>query len=511
MAVYQVARRRGVGAAGLRLGLGSETLFGVSFALVFVVGFAARCHGVADKPFWIDEVTTIRRSMLGLPEMIRASLTFHQMPAYFVVTSWMLPFGVDEFWVRLPAMLFGALSCALAFGVARTLGGMAAGLAAGLLVAFSPPMVQYGQEARSYTMMMCAILVALWGLVVLARDPAWAAKGFRDGPGLAWAAYGFGTIAALNVLSDALPWLLASNLAAPAIGRQSGAGQAGFWRNWLIVQLAIFATCAPWFAAMAAVGTGGAMGGLDWVPAMTWHRLWWAISGDYFGFVTSVVTDRIFAPGVPGLGFAVAAAGVAGLAALRRQNAVLAVLAAAALALPVTILAVSAFTPMLMPRYLLWGTLPVYIGAGVTLGRLPARAQLPALAALGFLAVANLAPYYQDEIKPRWDLAAQDLRDGWRPGDLVLTGNAQEIEMLNLYCRGGAGFRRVPAWTLRVPAAARWRAAGRRVWAVQGVFGQADKLSERQFVAALAGWGKPDLVERAGYDILIMRFNGDGS
>jgi hypothetical protein len=38
--------------------------------------------------------------------------------------------------------------------------------------------------------------------------------------------------------------------------------------------------------------------------------------------------------------------------------------------------------------------------------------------------------------------------------------------------------------------------------------GQGEKLSDRQFVAELAGLGKPDLVERAGRDILIMRFDG---
>jgi 4-amino-4-deoxy-L-arabinose transferase-like glycosyltransferase len=487
---------------------GAEASFAVCFAVIFVAGFAARCYGIANKPFWSDEATTIRRSGLPLCDLVRDSLLFHQLPAYYVVTSWVLPFGDTAFWVRLPAMLFGALSCALAFAVARSLGGMVAGLGAGLLVAFSPDMVQYGQDARCYSMLNCAILVALWGLLALARDPARAAKRFRatDGRALAWAAYGFGTVAALNLVADALLWLLASNLAAIAIARQ-GAGR-GFWRNWCLVQVLILAACGPWFVAMMVSGPPGALSTLSWVPPMTWHRVWWTIAGDYFMVPTSIFPALVFSPGVPGLGFVVAAAGLAGVGALRRQPAVLAVLAAAALVPPLVIFAVSLVTPVLVPRYLLWGSLPVCLGAGLALGRLPARLQGPALVVLGGLALANLAPYYHVESNPRWDLAALDLQGGLQPGDLVVMENAREFTMLDFYCRRHPGLRQMRQWTANVPAALRWQKSGRLVWAVHAKAGQGEKLSDRQFVAELAGLGKPDLVERAGRDILIMRFDG---
>src|ERR1700692_4480126 len=142
--------------AGMRLNLSPDTgrgavLPAVCALAIFILGFVARLHGIAAKPFWMDEVTTLHRARLPLGQMVMNSLTFHQLPAYFIVTSWALPFGHDEAWARSPAMVFGALSCVLAFCVARAAGGLAAGVAAGLLMALDPAVGQYGQEGRSST------------------------------------------------------------------------------------------------------------------------------------------------------------------------------------------------------------------------------------------------------------------------------------------------------------------------------------------------------------------------
>jgi 4-amino-4-deoxy-L-arabinose transferase-like glycosyltransferase len=471
---------------------------------------AARLYGLTAKPFWMDEITTIHRAALPLGRMIRDALFFHQMPAFFVVTSWALPFGQGEGLVRLPALLFGALSCVLGFGVARSLGGTAAGLAAGLLLALSPAMVQYGQEARSYTMMICAILVALWGLAVLARDPAAASAPLRRGGRTgAWAAYTFGTVAALNVLSDALFWPLAANLAAIAIARQRTAQPRGFGRNWLMAQAVIVVLCVPWFVAIDMFGQRGAMGGLDWVQKLTFARLWWALAGTYFMDVTSLITVRIFPPGVPGFGFAVLVLAVAGLLYLRRHGAVLAAMAAAILVLPVCLIGISLIAPVLMPRYLLWSAAPFCVSAGLGMALLPRRLQAPAVAMIGLLGVLNLLPYYQDETKPRWDLAGVELRAAMQPPDLLLVNDPQAVQLMNLYLNR----RAVPAitnWTLDPNRAAAWLAAGHRVWAVQGKVGQADHEDQAAFFKRIAILGRPAFEENAGLDIRIVRYDPAG-
>ena len=65
--------------------------------------------------------------------------------------------------------LFGALSCGLAAVAGARLAGLSAGLLAGMLMAAAPIEVQYGQEARSYTLVICLVLVALMGLIAILR------------------------------------------------------------------------------------------------------------------------------------------------------------------------------------------------------------------------------------------------------------------------------------------------------------------------------------------------------
>ena len=140
-------------------------------------------------------------------------------------------------------------------------------------------------------------------------------------------AYTFGTVAALNTLSAALLWFVAANIASIALGRKA---PHGFWRNWLLAQTVILLLCLPWFLAVALHGQRGVMGGLDWVPPLSWGRLWWTLSSTYFMYVTSLITVRVFAPGVPGFGLLVFAMAVCGGFALRRRAAPLDVLAASA-------------------------------------------------------------------------------------------------------------------------------------------------------------------------------------
>jgi mannosyltransferase len=489
----------------------SRSISILCFVGLFLLGFAARYHDVAAKPFWMDEVTTIHRARLPLWQMIQNSVFFHQFPSYFILTSWALHFGHDELWVRMPAIICGALSCALAFGVARALGGTLAGLAAGLLMVFSPEQVQYGQEARSYTLLISTILIALWGLVLLAQDPEGAAKRLRDPGGRpgAWVAYVFGTIAALNVLSVSMFWFVAANLAAFAIAWRRGSRPRGFWRNWARAQLVIVIFCLPWFLALKFFGQRGALGGLDWVPPLDGARIWWTLAGTYFMHVTSLIAVRVFANDIPGLGLLVLLLAAGGAYALRRQRAALTVLTAAILVLPLCLLAISAFSPVWMPRYTLWSAAPFFICAGLSITLLPRRLQAPAVAVLGLLAAANLRPYYHDETKPRWDLAAADLHADLQPGDLLLVDDPGAVHMMNLYLRRQGAHLPQTAWTQDVQQAAAARAAGRRVWAVQGRVGQADHENRAQFLTSIASLGPPNATEHVGLDILLMRFDGE--
>jgi len=162
---------------------------------------------------------------------------------------------------------------------------------------------------------------------------------------------------------------------------------------------------------------------------------------------------------------------------------------------------------VLMPRYLLWSAAPFCICAGLGMTLLPRRMQGVGVAVLGLLLLVNLWPYYQDETKPRWDLAGRELRAGMQPGDLVLVDDPQAVSMMNIYLRRQKAPLPDPSWTVSLAKAQAALGAGRRVWAVQGLVGQADHESQAQFLTRIAGLGAPALTEHAGLDIVLLRFD----
>ena len=485
-------------------------LSGWAGLLVFAVALLARLYDIAAKPYWMDEVTTLQRSNRSLLGLIGDSLAHHHMPAYFVLTSWLTPFGDNEGVMRLPSAVFGAAACWVLYRVGRKVSGRGVGLAAGLLLALSPMQVQYGQEARSYALLTFLIAVALHGLVSLAMQPRRAALAWSDprAPRADWAAYVFGTVGALNVLSVALFWVAAASLAALLIARGAALDRRQFLRNWLLAHAVVAALSLPWFVAMYVLARGHMASGLDWVPALTGQRLWSTLSVVYLHGISSLISFQLFPSGVPWFGVVVAAMAAAGVVVLwRRRRGALVALGLGAGLLPASLAAISLVHPVWMPRYVLWSAVPFFglVGAGVAV--LPARLRIPAALAVGALAAWNLAPYYDTETKPRWDLAAADLRADLRPGDVVLVDDPAAIRMMNVYLKRSRDKLTRQRWTGDVGQAVAALAGGARVWAVQGTIGQADERTIEGFLDKIAPLGDPTVRDVEGLDVLLLRFD----
>ncbi len=485
--------------------------------LIGLLALIVRLHALDAKPYWLDEITTLRRSSLGLWPLTRDSLSNHHLPLYFVLTSWLVPLGFDESVMRLPAALFGATSCAVLFLLGRSLGGWRSGLGASLLLALAPFQVQYGQEARSYTLVTTLILVGLWGLVLLASDPPAAARRLRDpGPArTAWLLYGVGTALALDTLGIALFWLLAANIGGGLIALRAPGARRGFLRNWALVQVMVLAVYLPFLAGMAVL-TGGDMGsGLDWVPPLDAHNVWDTLQTVYLMRISSLIAFRIFPTpldllGIGWLGWLVALLALAGLVSAMRRGLVGIVVAVGLFTLPIGLAASSLLSSVWMPRYLLWSGPVFFLLAGLGLGRLPPRACGPALALLAVLAVANLLPYYTTETKPLWNQAAAELLRDHRPGDLLVTDNPATVGMMNIYLARSGYHLTTDDWTTDVAAASARLAAGARVLAVHGTVGQNDPYTLSSFLGSLASLGPASSMHRVGIDITMLVFAPPG-
>lgn len=481
---------------------------GLHASLLCLFALLVRCLHLTRQPFWLDEVFTYQRIQLGTASLIADSFANRHMPNYFLLLQWLAPPGLDVAALRLPSALFGAATVGVVFAVGRTVAGRSAAAAGALLMALAPTQVQYGQEARSYTLLTLLIAIALWGLVQLARDPQRAALlPWKAGAaGRAWLAYLVGTVGALDVLGDAAPWWLASNLALWSIARalRGDAMRRAFLRHWGASQGIVLLCCAPFYLAVLVASDGHLMRNFNWVPPLSWHGLWVMAGSTYLMRSAAVLHLGLLPPAGLGLAPVVLVLCALGFRRLRGRPAAR-VLMLALVVLPLFLLGVSLFHSMLVPRYALWGALPFFVLAGAGVEALPTRTRPLMLLSLAMLGAINLLPVYRVETKARWDRAAALLSSEVRPGDTVYTGDPNGPAMLRvLQPVGGSPIEARAVVTDRLDVAlGRWR-QGSRVWAVNGrsAMGQREPLDA--FQSRLAALGSPARAIRQGREITVL-------
>lgn len=487
--------------------------------LVFMLALLPRLIDLGRRPFWLDEVFTLQRVSLPPKALVYNSFANHHMPSFFLLLAPLLQLGDPQLWLRLPPAIFGALAVMLVYLIAARIAGRAAGIVAALILGLSPTALAFSQEARSYTMEMCLILVALLGLVKLAIDLPGAAKPWRDRSALhgAWAAFIFGSAAALDVLGDGLPWVLTANLIGAVLLWQSQARRA-LLRNFLVADLIIGAASAPFYAIMSMTEAQSVKNSFMWIPPLNADRLWYNIGSIYLMRVADSVTFHFMDVSTPRiLIWAIATALLIavgfGIWRLRQHTATLATLVLSCGFLPVLLVVISLWQPVLLPRYILWSAAPFAVLAGIggswLIQRLPRRLEFAALGAAALLLLVNAVPYYGAETKPRWDIAAQLLARDVAPGDVVFLEDTGALPILRTYLPPNT-----QAVVLRdsdgdLSHAMQAQMQGKRVWAVYGHAGQsaADKHDWAEFYAKISPLGTPRQIQVAGNRIYITLFD----
>jgi 4-amino-4-deoxy-L-arabinose transferase-like glycosyltransferase len=143
-----------------------------------MLAFGLRVVTLDAQSLWRDEVDVLRFAYWPLPEMWHNLVgAQHNGPLYYVIMrGWLTVAGHSQFALRFVSLCAGVLSIPLAWQVARLLTGRrAAGLAA-LLVAVSPYMVWYAQDAKMYALVGALTLLAtfsLWQALITGRWRWW--------------------------------------------------------------------------------------------------------------------------------------------------------------------------------------------------------------------------------------------------------------------------------------------------------------------------------------------------
>lgn len=480
---------------------------------IFILALLPRLFGLGSRPFWLDEVFTLDRASLKPGALVIDSFQNHHMPSFFLLLAPFTHLGDPEFWLRLPSALFGALAVVLVFMIAERIAGRLAGAVAALILAFSPTVLAFAQEARSYTLVMTLILVALYGVARLALDLHAAGKGLRDARA-GWLCFVLGTAAALDVLGDGLPWLIAANLIFACLLPFAPAPRR-FARNFLLADAVVLALTAPFYLLLLHFQTQSVTNSLGWIPPLNAERLWYNLGSVYLMHVADWVSFRFLNHhSVPGLVWLVDLLLLLALAAsfrwLRHRPAMFIMLGLAFLFLPCLFLLISLWHPVLLPRYLLWSAAPFAVLAGIGAAGLlegrPARTKRLAVLAVGALLLANLLPYYDVETKPRWDVAARLLAQEVEPGDVVYLSDTGALPILRLYMPPSAQAYVLSDSDGDLAHAEQALGQGKKVWVVYGHAGQ-NTSTPRKFFAGVKAMGMPSFVQPAGKRITIALYD----
>jgi 4-amino-4-deoxy-L-arabinose transferase-like glycosyltransferase len=155
---------------------------------------ALRFSTLGDQSLWLDEAVTVELLRDDLDGMLRAIASSESTPPlyYLLAWPWAKVFGTGEVGVRALSALLGTATVPVAYAAGTALASRAAGTIAASLVATSPLLVWYSQEARAYSLfVLCGALSFLFFVRALERPSRGALAAWAAASALALASHYF--------------------------------------------------------------------------------------------------------------------------------------------------------------------------------------------------------------------------------------------------------------------------------------------------------------------------------
>jgi uncharacterized membrane protein len=232
-------------------------MIGLAAAVATYVGLVVT-H-ISTWSIWFDEAFSAYIVRFDFLEIARYTATDVHPPLYYwLVKLWVSIWGTSEFAFRSFSMVCGAVAIVIGFMLMRKLFGKTAATIGAWLMALSPMLIRYGEEARMYMLVLAIVFAATYVLVRATETNArkyWIWYGVLIAVGmwthyfaaLAWLAHWVWRAISLRVVDGkrgkelrrkffTKPWIWTHGLAiglfalwAPLMLTQLGIIQMGFW------------------------------------------------------------------------------------------------------------------------------------------------------------------------------------------------------------------------------------------------------------------------------------------
>jgi hypothetical protein len=146
-----------------------------AFCVVILIAFLGgvlRILLISYKGMWLDETFSVWLASQSVREMLQWIVKIDQHPPlyYLLLHYWIGLKGTSPYAVRLFSLLFGTATIPVIYLIGKRISGIEMGLAAAMLLTFSPYHVHYAQETRMYTLLTFNATVAIYALVRLLAD-----------------------------------------------------------------------------------------------------------------------------------------------------------------------------------------------------------------------------------------------------------------------------------------------------------------------------------------------------
>jgi uncharacterized membrane protein len=192
------------------------------------LSWVVRLRGLGVHSLWLDEALEVGRAMAPWPELLRSRLVDLDPPVYSSLMHLWLGLGANDFFVRVPSVVFGVLATVLMLVWLRRHGPPALALLGAVIFALAPVQVHYAQEVNQYSLVgLLAVATLLAFDDLTPRPPSLREKG---------GSRAFILVSALDLYTYyGLVWLV---LALDAVWLVHVIRRGG-WRRWSVYQVAM--------------------------------------------------------------------------------------------------------------------------------------------------------------------------------------------------------------------------------------------------------------------------------
>ena len=157
---------------GYRLGNSGSRRDWLLFVPVLALAAVLRFRGLGSQSYWYDESATVDLVNRGFFSMLGEIPDIESTPPVYYAVAWVWAqvFGSDEAGLRSLSAVAGIGAVAFTWAAGRRLLGAWTSLVAAALVAASPLLVWYSQEARAYALLTLLAAASMWAVARVLRS-----------------------------------------------------------------------------------------------------------------------------------------------------------------------------------------------------------------------------------------------------------------------------------------------------------------------------------------------------